>query len=141
MPAVNAVGFELYGIELRAHPKQTLLRVYVDGPNGVTLDDCARISRQVSTLLDVHDPISVRYQLEVSSPGLERPLFRLAHYQRVVGKRIKVRLRMADNAQRNLVGVLQAVEEPFVILQVDDEVKKIAFDKIEKAQLIYDPVR
>ena len=137
-PAVSALGYELVGCELSGGLKgRKLLRVYVDGPNGVTLDACASISRQIGAVLEVEDPIRGAYYLEVSSPGLERPLFTLAHYQRFIGRRIKVRLRMAEEARRNFAGVLTAVEGEELTLTLDDgEQIRLAFCDIEKGNLV-----
>jgi len=82
-PAVAAVGFELWGVEFFQQGRHSVLRLFIDGPEGVGVDDCARVSHQASGVLDVEDPIAGEYTLEVSSPGWDRPLFTLAHYARL----------------------------------------------------------
>src|SRR5437870_3087505 len=106
-PAVAALGYELVGCELAQDSGRQILRVYVDGENGITLDGCAAVSRQISAVLDVEDPIKGRFLLEVSSPGLERPLFSLAHYQRFIGHKAKLRLRQPqEDGRRNFTGII-----------------------------------
>ena len=92
-PTVEALGFELWGLEYRAQGRRTLLRLYIDSESGVTVDDCAAVSHHISGVLDVEDPISGEYTLEVSSPGVDRLLFRLEHYPPYVGEWIELRLR------------------------------------------------
>src|SRR3990167_11324165 len=87
-PAVEALGFELWGYELLRHGTRTEFWVYVDSERGVTLDECAEVSRQISAVLDVEDPIVERYQLQVSSPGMDRRFFKPEQYQRYLGKMI-----------------------------------------------------
>jgi len=138
-PAVEAMGFELYGCEFHTHANRNVLIVFVDGPKGVTLDDCTRISRQIGAVLDVEDPIGSRYELEVSSPGIDRPLFSVLHFQRVVGQKIKIRLRRPQNNQRNFVGILKAMVDNQVTLLLEDGKELGAlFAEIEKAKLISD---
>src|SRR5690554_4251416 len=90
-PAVEALGFELWGLEYHSRNRQTLLRIFIDGPDGVTVDDCAAVSRQISAVMDVEDPIAGEYTLEVGSPGLDRPLYTLEQFQRYVGEPVKLR--------------------------------------------------
>ncbi len=138
-PAVTALGYELVGCQMVQERNQNLLRVYVDGDKGVNLDACAQISRQIAAVLDVEDPIAGRYLLEVSSPGLNRPLFTMEHYQRFVGERIKLRLRLPSaEGQRNYVGTLTAVEGELVKLQPDDrqEPLLLKLSDIEKANIV-----
>ena len=80
---VSNMGYEFVGCELNRHSGGSLLRIYIDKETGVNVDDCARVSRQVSATLDVEDPIQGRYTLEVSSPGIDRPLFDLSHYKKI----------------------------------------------------------
>ena len=135
-PTVETAGLELYGCEFHPSTQGARLVVYIDHVNGVTLDDCAKISRQLGALLDVEDPISGRYELEVSSPGLDRPLLSLPHYERVLGERIKIRLSRARNNQRNFVGVLKAVAgEEIRLLLTDNSELVVSFGDIEKANL------
>jgi ribosome maturation factor RimP len=117
-----------------------VLRVYIDSEEGITLDDCSNVSYQVSAMLDVDDPIDGYYNLEISSPGLDRPLFELAQYRKFIGNRIKVRMHSPVNNQRNFVGVLQQVDETDIHLLVDAEEVVLPFSGIEKAKVIATPV-
>jgi ribosome maturation factor RimP len=135
---VISMGYEFVGCELRKLNTGTLLRIYLDTEAGVTADDCSKVSRQVSAMLDVEDPIQGRYTLEVSSPGLDRPLFEMAHYQKFIGREIKVRLYTPINDRRNFVGVLLRVEEATISLLVEQTEITMSFSDIEKAKLIPD---
>lgn len=135
-PAVAAVGLELLGCELIGGGKHTLIRVYIDSPQGVTIDDCERASRQISAMLDVEDPISGHYRLEVSSPGLDRPLFKLAHFTSVIGQRVKLKTSLPVGARRNFTGQLTAVDGEMIVLQLEDEKVTLDFSQIEKANLV-----
>lgn len=135
-PAVKALGFELYACELSlGSGRHGVLRVLVDGVN---LDDCALISRQVSTALDVADPIGSRYNLEVSSPGMDRPLIKPVHYEKALGKKAKIRTRVAqqDN-QRTFIGKILKFDEEVVTLQQEDNSELLLkYEDIEKARLL-----
>jgi ribosome maturation factor RimP len=135
---VNPMGYEFVGLELQRQGKTSLLRIYIDAEKGVTVDDCVRVSRQVSAVLDVEDPIQGRYNLEVSSPGIDRPLFELAHYTKQLGKRIKIRVHNPVDEQRNFVGFLLRVEGEEIHLLVNGEEKVFPFATIDKAKLITD---
>ncbi len=138
-PAVEALDFELYGCQMHAYPGGSTLRVFVEGPNGVTLDDCAKISRQIGSVLDVEDPISGRYNLEVSSPGVDRPLFTVQHYEKAIGHKVKLRLRRALDDRRNYLGVITTVADGKATLQLeDDKLLSVSLDDVEKAKLIAD---
>lgn len=136
-PAVNALGFELYGCQLTNQSGRPTLVIYVDQ---VTLDDCANISRQVAAVLDVSDPIKGRYQLEVSSPGIDRPLFTSAHYQDAIGKWLKVRLRTPLQGSRNFKGVLEKVtDDDQVHLRLENnEVVTFALAVVDKSKILSD---
>ena len=103
---VEALGFEMVGIEFVRAGKHSTMRVYIDHPDGITVDHCAEVSHQVSAVLDVEDPINTEYNLEVSSPGMERPLFKLQHYIDSVGEVVTLRLKMPMGDRRNFKGKL-----------------------------------
>ncbi len=134
--AVAAVGYELWGYEYFPRGKTSLLRVYIENTKGTTIDDCAAASKQISAVLEVEDPIAASYTLEVSSPGLNRPLFTLAHYQSVLGSQIKIRLHQPRAGQRNYTGRLQHADEANITLEVDNEIVQLPLNDIEKANLI-----
>ncbi|MBF0264618.1 MAG: ribosome maturation factor RimP [Gammaproteobacteria bacterium] len=112
-PVIETMGYEFVGIEYISHEKGTILRIYVDHKNGITVDGCAEVSRQVSAVLDVEDPISGEYTLEVSSPGLDRPLFTKEHYQKFIDHEIKLTLNhpLTGTNQKRYRGVINSVDE------------------------------
>ena len=132
---VEALGFELWGVEHMQQGKHSVLRVYIDSPAGVTVDDCAAVSEQVSGILDVEDPISGDYTLEVSSPGLDRQLFTLTQYAGYVGETVELRLRSAFEGRRKFKGTLKGIEGEEVVLQVEDHEYLLPFSAIEKARI------
>lgn len=136
---IQGMGYEFVGCELLRQGRHSLLRVYIDvnkREKGVTVDDCARVSNQVSAMLDVEDPIQSQYTLEVSSPGLNRPLFNLSQYERSVGESVKLRLRAPIEERRNFSGVLLRVEGDKIHLLMDAEEIVLPFSNIEKANII-----
>lgn len=135
-PAVEAVGKELLGVEFVSAGKHSVLRVYIDHENGINVDDCAEVSHSVGAILDVEDPISTEYSLEVSSPGLDRPLFSLAHYQAIVGETVNIKLNMPLNGRRKFKGVLEAIENDTLVVVVDGESYDIIFSNIDKGNLV-----
>ncbi|HTT07388.1 MAG TPA: ribosome maturation factor RimP [Gammaproteobacteria bacterium] len=139
-PVVTALGYELVGIEQVTGGRRGLVRLYIDQPAGVAVDDCERVSRQVSAVLDVEDPIAGGYVLEVSSPGLDRPLYTPAHYARFAGCRARLKLRtplLGD--QRNVTCTLLGVDEDKVRVEVDGVEHHIPLVQIAKARLIATP--
>lgn len=135
-PAVVALGYELLGLEYQRYGNSSLLRLYIDGPAGIGIDDCESVSRQVSAVLDVEDPIDGEYRLEVSSPGLDRPLFKPAHYEAQLGKTLKLKLHLPLNGRRNFKGTLKAVTAQGLELELDGQVFRISFSSIDKANLV-----
>ncbi len=135
-PVAVSLGCELWGLEFVAQGRQSLLRIYIDKDDGVTLEDCERVSRQVSSVLDVEDLIKGEYTLEVSSPGMDRPLFSLAQFEQSIGERVQIKLRMPFDGRRKFTGVLIAVENEEVILQVDNDEFVLPIETIEKANII-----
>ncbi|MHB8454235.1 MAG: ribosome maturation factor RimP [Acidiferrobacterales bacterium] len=135
-PVVEALGFDLVDVELAGGSGNALLRVYIDSLGGVTVDDCANVSRQVSAVLDVEDPISGRYTLEVSSPGLDRPLVKREDFQRFTGEVIKVRMSRPVLGRRNFTGRLVGVEGESIVLEMDAESFGLALADIDKARLV-----
>lgn len=138
-PVVEALGYELWGVELNARPRHSLLRLYIDSPQGITVDDCAAVSRQASATLDVSDPITGAYTLEVSSPGWDRPLFRAEQYERYKGSRVKVRLARLLEGQRNLDGAIVGADDDGVELEIAaDRRIRVPWGAIRKASLVID---
>jgi len=135
-PAVEEVGVELLGIEFVSAGKHSILRLFIDHENGINVDDCAEVSRQVGAILDVEDPISTEYNLEVSSPGLDRPLFTNEHYQAVIGETINVRLSLPLNGRRKFKGKLEAIENDTLIVTVDGEEYELVISNVDKGNLV-----
>ncbi len=140
-PAITDLGLELVGIEFSPHAGGSLLRVYIDeSERGVTIDDCERASREISALLDVNDPVAGRYTLEVSSPGLERPLFTLAHFERFLGEQVKLAVNLPIDGRRRFQGRIAAVEADRVRIEQDGKSIDVAHANIAKARLVPDYV-
>jgi ribosome maturation factor RimP len=136
-PAVEEVGKELLGIEYISAGNNSVLRLFIDHENGIDVDDCAEVSRQVGAILDVEDPISSEFNLEVSSPGLDRPLFDKPHYKAVIGEIIEVKLSIPLNGRRKFKGRLVAVENDTLIVTVDGEDYDLVLGNIVKANLVF----
>jgi len=136
-PIVEGLGFTLWGVEYRHSQHHALVKVYIDHEDGITVDNCSDVSHQISGVLDVEDPISVAYTLEVSSPGVERPLMRLEHYQKYVGQDIKVRLSWAVNERKNFLGKLTRVGDDDITINVDGELFELPLNAVKRANLIY----
>jgi ribosome maturation factor RimP len=143
-PTVTSLGLELLGTEYLPSPGGAVLRLYIDVPEAqaadrnVGIEDCEAVSREVSAQLDVEDPITSNYTLEVSSPGLDRPLFSKAQYTRFVGQSAKVGLKLPQDGRRRLQGRIERVEADTVVFNVDGQPLEVAFDNIDKAKLIPD---
>jgi ribosome maturation factor RimP len=135
-PVVESLGYECWGVEFISQGRHSLLRVYIDHANGILVDDCEAVSRQVSAVLDVEDPISSEYTLEVSSPGMDRPLFTLEQFAKHVGEQVKIKLRSPFDGRRNFQGLLRGVEDQDVVVLVDDHEFLLPIDLIDKANII-----
>ncbi|BCR23493.1 ribosome maturation factor RimP [Aquipseudomonas alcaligenes] len=135
-PVVESLGYECWGVEFISQGRHSLLRVYIDHANGILVDDCEAVSRQVSAVLDVEDPISSEYTLEVSSPGMDRPLFTLDQFAKHVGEQVKIKLRSPFDGRRNFQGLLRGVEDQDVVVLVDDHEFLLPIDLIDKANII-----
>lgn len=131
-PAIEALGYELVELEFPPH----LLRIYIDREGGITVDDCEVVSRQVSAVLDVEDPIPGAYTLEVSSPGLDRPLRKEADFIRFAGERAKVELALPKDGRRRFTGTLKGCEAGEVLIEVDGEDHRLPLADIDKARLV-----
>jgi len=157
-PIVEGLGFECWGIDYSSQGKHTTLRVYIESlgqtkeldvedvdadsvdettkESGVALKDCEQVSRQLSGVLDVEDPISGDYTLEVSSPGMDRPLYHLSHYERYKDYHVSLKLRMPYEGRRKYVGILKGVEGNDIVLQVDSEEFLFPIEGIDKANVV-----
>ncbi len=137
-PVVESIGYELWGIEFKPRGKDSLLRVYIDSPQGVDVEACAKVSSQVSAVLDVEDPISEHYSLEISSPGLDRPLFKLSQFVRYIGEELKLSLLVPIAKRRKIKAELVGVEEKkLLLLSEKGESYEVPFHQVRHAHLIY----
>lgn len=135
-PTVTGLGYELWGIERQRVGPRQLIRIYIDAPDGIALEDCERVSAQVGDLLEAESAVRGDYTLEVSSPGLDRVLFHPQQWQRFIGMEVQVRLRAMLDGHRRLVGQLRAADDEQVLLATADGEKSIRHSMIEKARLV-----
>jgi ribosome maturation factor RimP len=137
-PLVEDLGYEFVGLVHNANPKHSVLRVYIDAEEGVGLKDCERVSREVAALLDVENPIRGHYNLEISSPGLDRPLFTGEHYRQFKGEQAQLSLFAPEHGRRKVKGEILGQDETHVKMLVDDAEFAFRFDNIAKARLVPD---
>jgi len=142
-PVVTSMDYEFVGLEYLSQGRHSILRVYIDSSAGVSVDDCALVSRQVSSVLDVEDPISTEYSLEVSSPGMNRPLFKLSHYEQFIGQEVKFKTfrpqygANCGTGQRKFRATIDSIKENNVLFSTEDnEIITIPFLEIEKGNLV-----
>jgi ribosome maturation factor RimP len=139
-PIVEGLGYECIGIEYSPHPKHGLLKIYIDSAAGIQLEDCTKVSHQISGVLDVEDPIQGNYQLEISSPGLDRPLFTLNQFEQWKNNMVRVNLFRPVESRKKITGLILGVEGENILLQENDQVLEIPFQAISKARLVPDYV-
>lgn len=138
-PTVNSLGLELLGIEFSPSLGNAMLRLYIDAPERlVAIEDCEAVSREVSASLDVNDPIASQYTLEVSSPGVDRPIFSLQQFAKQIGEQVKISLSLPQDGRRRLQGFISAVTNDSINLQCDGKEFVVAFNNVDKARLVPD---
>jgi len=136
-PVVVSMGYELVGVEFLGGGGHGTLRVYIDREQGVSIDDCAAISHQISGILDVEEPIRQAYDLEISSPGIDRPLFKLSDFERFAGRKARIKLSVGLEGRKNFRGELQGVADSRLVrIKVDGEEFDLPYADIAKANLI-----
>jgi ribosome maturation factor RimP len=135
-PVVEGLGYECVGIEYHPHPHHGLLRIYIDHENGILVGDCSKVSHQVSGVLDVEDPIQGQYQLEISSPGENRPLFKSSQFERFIGHTVTVQLTQILHQRRKITAIIQQVDADILKLQLAEQLFEIPFALISKARLV-----
>lgn len=135
-PVITAMGYELLGVEHLAAGQRPVLRIYIDNIPGITLEDCERVSRQAGAVLDVEDAVRGPYTLEVSSPGLDRPLYTLAHFQRFAGAVVRIHLHTPMDNRRKILGRLSAVRDDNVAVESEGVEYLIPIGQIAKARLV-----
>jgi len=137
-PEVERLGYELVDLEYAGNNRSAVLRVFIDQEAGITLDDCEKVSNEVGAVLDVEDPIPGEYNLEISSPGLDRPLTEPEHFDRYRGERVKLRMEKSFVGRRRLTGLLEGMENDEVVLNIDGEQHSVPFASVEMARLAPD---
>lgn len=135
-PSITAMGYEWVGCVFVPRGRNSLLRIYIDSIHGITVDDCERVSRQVGAVLDVEDPISGSYTLEVSSPGLDRPLFTLAHYKKFIGAKINIKLHVPMENRKHLQGTIVSVTDGAITINTEDKIFELTLANIMRANLV-----
>ena len=135
-PEITAMGFELLGIELSNSGSVSFLRIYIDKSEGINIDDCVLVSQQITGLLDVNNPIKGRYNLEVSSPGLERPLFTDEQLKKHIGQIVMIKLHEKYKGKRRIIGEIEAVEDLEIVIKCNENKENIPLDLINKANLV-----
>lgn len=135
-PTVTQLGYELTDLEVRLGGKSGLVRVFIDKPEGIGLDDCEKVSLAISALLDVEDPLPGHYDLEVSSPGLDRKLTKIEHFQRFTGDTVKIEMRLPIDGRRRFKGTLVSVNDENIVVEVDGEQHSLALAAIHAARLV-----
>ena len=134
---VEPMGYELIGVEyLSGYQGGNLLRVYIDAEDGIQLEDCTQVSHQLSGVLDVEDPLPYEYNLEISSPGMDRPLFTREHFEHFVGHKVSIKLSSALPGRRKYKGTLIGLEEANVLIEVDGVQHQLPLDQIQEARLV-----
>ncbi len=136
VPVVEGLGYLFWGLDYLSQGRHTTLRLYIDKEDGIALEDCEIVSRQISGVLDVEDPIPGEYTLEVSSPGMDRPLYTLAHFVRYIGEEIAVKLRVPFEGRRRFTGILNGVEGEDILVVVDDHEYLLPLSSIDKANIV-----
>ena len=139
-PLLERLGYELVDLEFSGGRGSAMLRVFIDRQTGVGIEDCEAVSREISALLDLNDPIASEYTLEVSSPGIDRPLFTIAQFGRYIGEQAKINLRLPQDGRRRLHGRIVRVEGDSVVIAEEKGEYTVAKDNIEKARLVPDLV-
>lgn len=134
-PSVEDLGYELLHIEQGSQGNQNVLRFYIDAPGGIQVDDCEAVSRQLSAILDVEDPINTKYLLEVSSPGLNRPLVRPEHFRKYLGEKARILMHTHVLGRRRFTGQMLEANDMTVVLEVDGESYELPYEDMETAQL------
>ena len=133
---IESLGYELLGVEYIKNGRDTVLRIYIDSSQGISIEDCERVSHQVSGVLEVEDPISTAYSLEVSSPGFDRPLFKEKDFVRFAGAEAKVSMKLPVQGRRNFKGMLEGFSDGNILIEVDGEVYELPLTKLAKARLV-----
>jgi len=136
-PTVEALGLDLWGIELLQQGKFTVLRIFIESGEGITIEDCEKVSRQVSAILDVEDPISGEYTLEVSSPGIDRPLFKISQFEEYADSEVDIKMRSPLDGRRKFKGRITKIDGNAIRIDVDGTEYDLDHSDIEKASVVF----
>lgn len=136
VPLCDSDGLELVYIEYQREPQGITLRIYIDKPGGISLQDCSHVTRQLRDLLDIHLNVPDNYRLEVSSPGLNRPLGKLSDFDRFKGQKAKIKIRQPIDGQKKFTGILAGVVQETVAIELSDRIVEIPYQDITRARLI-----
>jgi ribosome maturation factor RimP len=136
VPTVEGLGYELTDLEAKLSGGSGILRIFIDKPEGIGVEDCEKVSLAVSALLDVEDPVPGHYDLEVSSPGLDRKLTKIEHFQRFEGETIKVQMRFPIDGRRRFRGTLVSSNDENIVVEVDGESHSLSLATIDTARLV-----
>jgi ribosome maturation factor RimP len=134
-PLVERMGYELVHVTM-VNSRTRVLRMFIDAPGGITVDDCARVSRRVGDVLDVEDTVDGEYTLEVSSPGLNRPLVKKEHFEQVRGKNVSIQLQSLHVGRKKFLGSLIEADKDAVVVEVDGELYELFYRDMQKANLV-----
>lgn len=135
-PSIKALGYDLWGLIYIPHRNRGLLRIYIDSAQGINVGDCEKVSRQVSAVLDVENPVLGSYNLEVSSPGLNRPLFTAEQFKQYIGSNVQIQAHTMVDKRRHFTGVLVAVTDNGVTIKIEDKEFVLAWSNIARANLL-----
>ena len=135
-PVVTGMGFELWGVEYLTQGRYSVLKIFIDSENGIDVDDCASVSRQVGSLLDVEEPLRGQYTLEVSSPGMDRRLFTFEQFDLMKGFQVKLKLNKPFDGKKRFTGLLVGTEEQDVVLRVGEEETLFPYEMIDRANVV-----
>jgi ribosome maturation factor RimP len=135
-PIVIGLGYECVGVEYNPHPRHGLLRIYIDKPDGILVDDCSKVSHQISGVMDVEDPIQGNYQLEVSSPGADRPFFYIHQFEQFIGSTVLVNLYQSIAGRKKITGIIEKVVDDMITLRETDQIFEVPFSAMSKARLV-----
>ena len=135
-PVVTGMGFELWGVEYLTQGRYSVLKIFIDSENGIDVDDCASVSRQVGSLLDVEEPLRGQYTLEVSSPGMDRRLFTFEQFDLMKGFQVKLKLNKPFDGKKRFTGLLVGTEDKEVVLRVSEEETLFPYEMIDRANVV-----
>ena len=135
-PVVTGMGFELWGVEYLTQGRYSVLKIFIDSENGIDVDDCASVSRQVGSLLDVEEPLRGQYTLEVSSPGMDRRLFTFEQFDLMKGFQVKLKLNKPFDGKKRFTGLLVGTEDKEVVLRVGEEETLFPYEMVDRANVV-----